>query len=70
MINVYIQPNSVQLSENEWWFVVTAENIVMSPPRQSNGAIFSHDTLVVADTLEECHQYILDNNLEYTPDDD
>lgn len=57
-------PGEYNLNENQWWFLYDSvtSNVVIKP-RQASGKISSPHTLVVADTKEECDQYIADNNL-------
>ena len=69
MISVYTQPMGVETTADNWWFIVDKDNNVKVPPKHSSGATFSPNTLVVADTLAECLQYISDNNIGYTPVD-
>jgi len=63
MINVYSQPVDAITTSEQWWFIFDNNNSVLESPKQSYGATSSPHTMVVADTLEECEQYILDHGL-------
>jgi hypothetical protein len=61
MINVYEQPVNVITTSEQWWFIVNNNKGIIESPVQSFGATSSPYTMIVADTLEECEQYIIDH---------
>ena len=68
--NVEPFPNDgVFASNKEWWFIYDNETKkVFGDPIKSFSRIRSPLTIVIADTLKECEDYILTNeliNLEY-----
>jgi hypothetical protein len=59
-----IAPGDKSVNENKWWFVYNdLTKRVIIDPRQGSGKISSPHTLVVADTKQECINYITSNNL-------
>ena len=57
-------PSELQTTSNEWWFIYNLENKeIVSEIMQCSAIINSPLTVVVADTLEECEQYISTNRL-------
>jgi hypothetical protein len=65
MINTY-KYAVITVDESQWVMIYNDENkIITMTPQQCAGTYTCADTLVVADTLEECEQYIVDNRLVY-----
>jgi len=57
-------PSGLQTTSDEWWFIYNLENKeVVSKPMQCSALAYSPFTIVVADSLEECEQYISTNGL-------
>ena len=63
MINIHTQPNNLLTTENDWWFIFSKDKHIVVEPLQCSGGTTSPHTMVVADTLEELEQYIIDNAL-------
>lgn len=63
MITTYTQPQNIETSEIDWWFLYDSENVILISPDQCTGITSSPHTMVVADTFEECAQYITDHEL-------
>lgn len=57
-------PGDFNVGSEQWWFIYneTTKRVIVTP-RTSSGKISSPHTLVVADTQEECENYIVNNNL-------
>lgn len=63
-------PENYVTDESSWWFVFDPETLLLLfPPQQCRGKTSSHHTLVVFNTLQECEDYISDNNLKYPEED-
>lgn len=59
-------PQGVHTTELDWWMIYDADaKIIVSAPQQCLGYTSSPLTMVVADSKEECDQYIADNELTY-----
>jgi hypothetical protein len=59
-------PSGIQTTNNEWWFIYNQETKeITSKPMQCSALVYSPLTLVIADTLYECGQYISTNELSY-----
>lgn len=57
-------PGDFNVSDSQWWFLYDeATKKVIIGPRISSGKISSPHTLVVADTQEECENFISNNDL-------
>jgi hypothetical protein len=57
-------PSGIQITNNEWWFIYNQEmKEIASKPIQCSAIINSPLTVVVADTLQECEEYISTNEL-------
>ncbi len=56
--------DEVCTTEQDWWMIydATSKQIIIEP-QQCSGYTSSPLTIVVADTKEECDQYIADNEL-------
>jgi hypothetical protein len=67
MIKVYTQPNLIEPTKNnEWWIAYDQiTNKIIFSPRQGEGFIVSPFILVTAPTKEELDQYIIDHDLIY-----
>lgn len=63
MINIHTQPSNLLTTENDWWFIFSEDKRIVVEPLQCSGGTTSPHTMVVADTLEELEQYIIDNAL-------
>lgn len=63
-MNVYKDPKNVETNQDQWWFVYEepSKNVIVEP-QQCSGYTSGPHTMVIADTKEECDQYIADNNL-------
>jgi len=70
MIKVYIQPNNVETTSENWWFAFDEDNNIIINPQCCSGFTSGPLTMVVADTLEECEDYIKENNLVYNKYED
>lgn len=56
----------ITVDENAWVFLYDEDTKkIQMEPQQCSGTYTCAYTLVVADSKEECDQYILDNNLVY-----
>jgi hypothetical protein len=56
--------DGVLTTADEWWFVYNTETTqLINAPAQCSGSTFTPHTVVVADTLAECSQYIQENNI-------
>jgi hypothetical protein len=63
MINTY-KWAVITVDENAWVFIYDDETkIILMEPQQCSGTYTCAQTLVVADTLEECKEYIKDNGI-------
>ena len=63
-------PEDYKTNESSWWFVFDPQTLLLLiPPLQCSGKVSSPHTLVVFDTLQECEDYISDNNLKYPEED-
>jgi hypothetical protein len=63
-------PENYVTDEASWWFVFNPETLLLLfPPQQCRGNTSSPHTLVVFSTLQECEDYISDNNLKYPKED-
>ena len=65
MINIYTQPKNLLTTENDWWFIFSEDKHIVVEPLQCSGGTSSPHTMVVADTFEECEEYIEEHNLVY-----
>lgn len=65
MIHIHQQPKDVQTTGETWWFVFDDDKNIIISPFQCSGYTSSPHTIVVADSKEECDQYIADNELVY-----
>ena len=63
MINIHTQPNNLLTTENDWWFIFSEDKHIVVEPLQCSGGTTSPHTMVVADTLKELEQYIIENEL-------
>ena len=65
--NVSLFPSDgIQTTQEEWSFVYDSETKkIMTEPMQGSMLIYSPLTLVITDSLEECQQYISNNELSY-----
>ena len=61
-MQIIAQPYDVEITSNQWWFIFDNNN-VLKPPNQCSGKISSLYNLAVAETEQECYQYITDNGL-------
>lgn len=58
--------DGIQTTEEEWSFIYNSETKkIMTEPMQGSMLIYSPLTLVITDSLEECQQYISNNELSY-----
>jgi hypothetical protein len=56
--------SGVITSPNDWWFAFNYETKkVIGEPMQLYSLIHTPLSIFVSDSLEDCEQYILDNNL-------
>jgi len=63
MINVYTKA-VIEITENQWVMLYEEESKnILIEPQQSSGFYTAVDILVVADSKEECEQFIADSNL-------
>jgi hypothetical protein len=61
----------VQTTEQEWWMIYDADTKEITVgPQQCSGFTSSPLTMVVADTKEELEQYIVDNGLVYSSEEE
>lgn len=59
-------PSGLQTTSDEWWFIYNQETKeIASKPMQCSALVYSPLTLVIADGLDECGQYISTNELSY-----
>jgi hypothetical protein len=63
-------PSEIQTTEQDWWMVYDADTKEIAvEPLQCSGYTSSPLTMVIADTEEELNQYISENNLLYSPEE-
>jgi hypothetical protein len=61
----------VTVEESQWAMLYDEDSKdILMEPQQCSGTYTCADTLVVADTLEECEDYIKENNLVYNKYED
>jgi hypothetical protein len=57
-------PSEFQTTSDEWWFIYNLENKeIISEIMQCSAIINSPFTIVIADSLQECEEYISTNEL-------
>jgi hypothetical protein len=50
------QPNEVETTADEWWFIYDESALTLViPPQQCSGRTSSPHTMVICDTEEVCH---------------
>jgi hypothetical protein len=63
-MQVIPQPLDVVTDGNQWWFIYNdITKVIIQQPLQCVGKTSSPHTMVVANTEQECVDYILQNNL-------
>jgi hypothetical protein len=67
-INYYMQiipqPLDILTDNNQWWFIYNNDTkTILQKPLQCVGKTSSPHIMVVADTEQECVDYIIQNNL-------
>lgn len=68
---VISSPQEVHTTELDWWMIYDADTkVIILAPQQCLGYTSSPLTMVVADSKEECDQYITDNDLVYSNNED
>ena len=63
-MNIIDKPENFLTNEQQWWMIFESEtkkNTVS--PNQCSGYTSSPFTMIVADSKEECEQFITDSNL-------
>ena len=63
-MNIIDKPENFLTNEQQWWMIFESETkkIIVSP-NQCSGYTSSPFTMIVADSKEECEQFIADSNL-------
>lgn len=61
-MEVISQPTEVQTTSSQWWFIYSGTTLIQQP-LQCSGKTSSPHTIVIADTKQECDDYIAQNNL-------
>ena len=70
MIKTYKQA-VITIDENVWAFIYdTDSKKILMEPQRCSGTYTCPQTLVVADSLEECEEYINDNDIIYSTERD
>jgi hypothetical protein len=65
------QPNEYITDNEQWWFVYNSDTLtLLMIPQQCSGRTSSPHIMVVMDTLEECNDYISENELKNPPEKD
>ena len=63
-MQVIPQPQDIQTDSVQWWFIYNdSTKIVLQQPLQCSGKTSSPHVMVIADTEQECNDYIVQNNL-------
>ncbi len=64
--NISLTENGIQTTQEEWWFVYDYETKkIIAHPEKGCMHIRSPFTIIVANTLEECQEYISTHGLSY-----
>jgi hypothetical protein len=58
MITTHKNPIDTPILASSWWFVFDENNNVLIDPNQCEGIITSPHIMIVADSLDECKDYI------------
>lgn len=61
-MEIITHPYDIETTSTQWWFIFNGNN-VLKKPSQCSGKISSLYNLVIAETEQECYQYITDNGL-------
>ena len=61
---IHNSPENIQTVETDWWFLFDSESLkIVTEPQQCSGYTTSPYSMFVADSLEECEEYIEDNGI-------
>lgn len=61
---IHNSPTNIQTTETDWWFLFDSESLkIVTEPQQCSGYTTSPYNMFVADSLEECEEYIKDNGI-------
>jgi len=63
-MNIIDKPENFLTNGQEWWMIFESETRkIIVPPNQCSGYTSSPFTMIVANSKEECDQFIIDSNL-------
>jgi len=63
-MQVIYQPQNIQTNDEQWWFIYNdSTKNVLQLPLKCLGKTSSPHVMVIADTEQECENYIIQNNL-------